>query len=674
MSGEALVTGSAGHLGSHVVRRLLDAGWQVRGFDLRQHPADLLTRSTFEERRGDVRERDPVVEAAIGCQLLVHSAMRYEPEGPGEDLGELALVGLENAALAARHAAARLIHVSSTAALGECDPGEHPGGLDESAWNEAPGSEYARAKVAAGRRLVELLEEEPSLDALAVLPSMVIGPADPTGTASNRRIRAMARQARLPLWFEGGLAVVDVRDVAEGILQAAGSGRRGARYLLSAYNLTMRELFTALRRTRRIPGEPRLRVPGAPLVAAVGALEQIFELAGRRPFVRAGQVRHRLERVAWFDSGRARRELGWTPRPLDQTLEAVLDGGSRSGGRATRLRVGGRLEGSRSGGRATRLRVGGRLALASVGRRTPLFVGWSLTDRCNRSCAYCGRWDRGSPELPEARVMEAAAEIAEAGVTRVNLTGGEPLLHPRCLDVARLLTRLGVAVKVTSNGALLPRALEQAGGAIASATVSIDGGREAHDRVRGAGSWDAAVAGARAVKNAGLRLSLHAVITRHTIDQAQVVLDLAGELGCLVGFTMLREVPAMGRRDLESLAPTPEQWRGFVDDLVARKRGGDGRIQNSLAGLAYLRRWPVHHPIRCCAGVVYARIEPDGRVFGCGNLVRRPGAPSLAEMDFGRAWETLVLEDCRECWCDTRVEMNMVLSARPSALAAASHR
>jgi dihydroflavonol-4-reductase len=319
----ALVTGASGHVGSHIARALLDRGWSVLGFDRRPPPPALGSRDGFDGRIGDVRDATAVDAAADGAGLIVHAAMQYEPDAH-TDLTQLAVQGLTHLAAAARRSGARLVHVSSTAALGDCIPQEHPDGLDGSVRNQAPSTAYAAAKVAAEETLDRLLEAHPDLDAAAVLPAMVIGTDDPTGTASNRRIFSLARVSRLPFWFDGGLGVVDVRDVAEGVCATAERGERGARYVLCAENLTMRELLGRIREVRGYGGLPRWRIPGAPLLAATALQERVSAAVGLTPAVRTSQLRPRLQRAAWFDGSRARAELGWVPRPVTETLRDLL--------------------------------------------------------------------------------------------------------------------------------------------------------------------------------------------------------------------------------------------------------------------------------------------------------------------------------------------------------------
>ncbi len=319
--------------------------------------------------------------------------------------------------------------------------------------------------------------------------------------------------------------------------------------------------------------------------------------------------------------------------------------------------------------------MGPTVALAALmGRRRPLFVGWSLTDDCDGECRYCGRPARGLAGLGAERALAVADEMIAAGVVRVSLTGGEPLLHPAALDVAGRLTAGGAAVALNTRGARLPGLVDSLRGVVASVTVSVDGGPAEHDRLRGSGSWQAAVDGARAARDVGLPVQLHTVITARNTGAVGEVLELAGALGGKVGFSVLEQVPALENRDLSSLMPTRDQWRAVVDELLERKRAGDRRIQNSAVGLRYLRHWPRYRPIRCSAGLVYARLEPDGRLYGCGNLIADGDGRDLTSMTFSEAFEALPLRACRACWCDTRVEMNLVVAGSPSALAAAWSR
>lgn len=306
----ALVTGAAGHIGTWVSRTLRDAGWDVLGLDQKPCPG-------IEAVRVDVCDANRVVRAAEGADAIFHLAMQHARDLRRDTaeaaLRDVAIGGIESVVEAARQNGARLIVTGTAGAVGEARDPRHP--PDEEGWNPSPVTPYTKAKIAAERRLWEF----EGIDAIAVLPGMTIGPDDPHGGHSNARVLQMMRRARVPVAFEGGLNVADVRDVARGHLQAFEKGRPGQRYLLGGTNLTFKELWSAVRAVRGM-SKARFTVPRAPLVAGVGLYERAARLAKQRPFVTREQVAQRIGSYAYVDDTRARNDLGYTSRPLAETL------------------------------------------------------------------------------------------------------------------------------------------------------------------------------------------------------------------------------------------------------------------------------------------------------------------------------------------------------------------
>jgi dihydroflavonol-4-reductase len=130
-----------------------------------------------------------------------------------------------------------------------------------------------------------------------------------------------------------GFGCLDVRDFAEGAVRAAEHGRAGERYLLSGENVTTNQL---LERAAAIAGvrAPRFEPPMFLVNAVVGAIGVISRIRGKAaPITR--DVLQIVNRFAWYDTSKARGELGWSPRPLDETLRDTIEWlRSRSGAAA----------------------------------------------------------------------------------------------------------------------------------------------------------------------------------------------------------------------------------------------------------------------------------------------------------------------------------------------------
>jgi dihydroflavonol-4-reductase len=153
---------------------------------------------------------------------------------------------------------------------------------------------------------------------MVVNPTLTIGPDDYVGAPTNKLIKLMAGR-----WFRFtapiGMSVLDVRDFADGVLRAAESGQHGRRYILSGENLSPDKLFGEV---AAVCGKrpPRFLFPlGKWIGPPITALESVCQAIG----IASPVSRSLLElwgRYGWYDTTRARQELGWQPRPLRDTL------------------------------------------------------------------------------------------------------------------------------------------------------------------------------------------------------------------------------------------------------------------------------------------------------------------------------------------------------------------
>ena len=206
----------------------------------------------------------------------------------------------------------RVVHTSSVAAIG---PARARGTADESQPFRAGhlGIAYANSKHEAEVEALRLAAH--GLPVVIVNPSFVLGPDDPKGTSMELVRRFLL--GRIPAYVDGGLNIVDVRDVAQGHLLADEKGQVGERYILAGRNFTLDRLFADF---ARISGrEPPVKLPGRPTALAV----QVMERAGLPLPVSPDEVRSAT--LWWtYRNTKARRELGFEPRPHEETLEDAV--------------------------------------------------------------------------------------------------------------------------------------------------------------------------------------------------------------------------------------------------------------------------------------------------------------------------------------------------------------
>jgi len=319
MAATTLVTGSTGFIGSAVVRRLLARGRRVRCLVEASAPRRNLDGLDVEIVVGDILDRDALRRAIDGCDAVYHLAAIYALWAPDEKvIYDVNVEGTKNVLFAALHAGVRrVVHTSSIAAVGIAD-GEI---ADETApfhdWNDS--GAYIRSKYQSDLDARRLAGE--GLPVVIVCPAFPFGERDigPTPTGSFI-VEALRR--RVPGYTEGGFCAVDVDDVAECHVLAEEKGRVGERYIAGAHNVMFRDFYEQVTRIAGLP-PIRRKLPSRAVLAAAWAMEQRARWTGTRPRITLQAARYALRR-AWFDAGKAVRELGMPQTPLDVTIEKAV--------------------------------------------------------------------------------------------------------------------------------------------------------------------------------------------------------------------------------------------------------------------------------------------------------------------------------------------------------------
>jgi dihydroflavonol-4-reductase len=313
--GKTLVTGGSGFLGSHLVRALAERGDDLRLLARRSSNLDHLAAIEFERAGGDVTDRRAVRKAMQRVDRVFHVAGRTSLRGADRDaVFATNLHGARNVFEAALEAGVeRVIHTSSVGAIGVAKP---HGTADETTPFEIGhlGFAYVNSKHEAELEAFRLAAR--GLPVVIVNPSFVLGPDDPTRTSMGL-VRRFCLQ-RIPAYVDGALNIVDVRDVAQGFLLADRKGKVGERYILGGRNFTLKRLFADLARIARVPPPP-IKLPGGVATAGVRAAA----LTGLPLPIIEDEVRSAT--MWWtYRNTKARRELGFAPRPHEQTLEDAV--------------------------------------------------------------------------------------------------------------------------------------------------------------------------------------------------------------------------------------------------------------------------------------------------------------------------------------------------------------
>lgn len=309
---DCVVTGATGLVGNNVVRLLCRRGMSVRA--VVRSAGRTLDGLHVQVANAPLDDERAIQQAIDGAAAVIHSAALVHCGWRHRDEMRAANVeGTRRVARAARRAGARMVHVSSVDAIGltrdgtPADEETPPGGMPE--------CPYVVTKREAEQAVLE--EVDRGLDAVIVNPVYMIGPWD-WKPSSGRMLLEVASGKGL-FAPPGANDFADVRDVAAGILSAAALGQTGRRYILGGHPLSYLEAWRIFARVsgRRPPlGEaPRgiVNIAGrvGDLLAALTGSEGPVNSAATG----MSMLRHN------FQCGRAKAELAYAVRPLEETVE-----------------------------------------------------------------------------------------------------------------------------------------------------------------------------------------------------------------------------------------------------------------------------------------------------------------------------------------------------------------
>jgi nucleoside-diphosphate-sugar epimerase len=315
------LTGGTGYIGFALARRLVEAGHEVRALVRPTSNAEPLKQLGVATFPGDIADRASMREGMSGADWVIHAAADLDLTGPPERMRRANLQGSENvASLAYKLGIGRFLSVSSIAYFGGSPP---DGSLaDETTPPQTPFPTLYSATKHSGERAIQEWAKK-GLKVNTVYPGLVYGPPGKK-EGSNAILRgflkgrypALAGADRITSW-------IFLDDVVEAMLRVMAKAPPGRGYILAGEPIRMRDLVD---RICRIGGvrPPRLTLPLPVVRAGLGVMAPLYKMRGRRPPFSSDQL-NSLERHWAFDDSRARRELDWRPRGLDEGLPPTIE-------------------------------------------------------------------------------------------------------------------------------------------------------------------------------------------------------------------------------------------------------------------------------------------------------------------------------------------------------------
>lgn len=320
-----LITGGSGYLGGWCLVELLRRGYRVRTTvrDISREP-EVRARLEPEVDAGDslsvlaadLRSDDGWEQAVEGCDYVLHVASPFPPVQP-KDPDELIVPAREGTLRVLRAAldagVGRIVVTSSVAAVGgSVSHSSVP--LTEADWTDSDNPKltpYTRSKTIAERAAWDFVEERGEVEKLAVVnPGAILGPV-----LSDDRSYSLELIERLLKGMPGtpriGFSIVDVRDVADLHIRAMTAAEAGGERFIAVARFQWLSEVAAVLRDRLGPAAAKVPKRGVPDLVVRGM--GIFD-----PEVRS--IANQLGRKVEMSSEKAEALLGWSPRPVDETV------------------------------------------------------------------------------------------------------------------------------------------------------------------------------------------------------------------------------------------------------------------------------------------------------------------------------------------------------------------
>jgi dihydroflavonol-4-reductase len=316
---QVVITGASGLVGGNLAALLTAAGHTVRCTRRKHSRTEHLAHLPIEWVTADLLEPQSLEHAFRGAAVVFNCAADVRILSRAtESLRRNNIEGSENVVRAVRAAGVpRLVHCSSVVTIAVAE-GPEPVSED-AAWNlPAHGltDGYAETKRAAEEAVLRS-----DVDAVVVNPAYMLGPLDARPSSGQLILNIV--EGKVPGYTDGFNNFVDVRDVGRGMIAAWQRGRRGERYILGGHDLTYRDI---MQRVAQVSGcrAPSLRVPRA-LASVIGWFGDLRErLTGEEPMLNTVKLRYAYCRGYRFSSDKARRELGYSPGPIEPAIADAL--------------------------------------------------------------------------------------------------------------------------------------------------------------------------------------------------------------------------------------------------------------------------------------------------------------------------------------------------------------
>jgi dihydroflavonol-4-reductase len=314
-----LITGGTGHLGNVLVKQFINLGEKPVVYT---HPSDTcksLNNVDVEIVKADIRDKNVLEKYIKESEAVFHlAAVISILPWKSKAIEDVNVGGTKNVADLCMKYNKKLIYVSSVHAFSEKEEGDV---IDEKTpiLPELTTGAYGKSKAKAALLIMNYAKA--GLNVITICPTGIIGPFDYKPSEMGNMFLSYLK-GELNTIIEGAFDFVDVRDVSDGIIKAYEKGNKGEFYILGNENIEVFELISMVNTIKNKDFQPKIL--GKNTAYFVSILLLLKNLISKEKLLLTPYSVHTLQTNTLFSHEKAARELGYNPRPLEETVKDTV--------------------------------------------------------------------------------------------------------------------------------------------------------------------------------------------------------------------------------------------------------------------------------------------------------------------------------------------------------------
>ena len=312
-------------------------------------------------------------------------------------------------------------------------------------------------------------------------------------------------------------------------------------------------------------------------------------------------------------------------------------------------------------------------------KRIPFFVSLQVTKLCNLQCSHCFADLSALKEITDFTTeqwKEIIDELYTLGTRWVRIQGGEPLIRNDIGELINYIKDKGMVCEMVTNGLFVKKKISSLT-RLDSLCISLDGDRKTNDRMRGEGVYDKVVESIKLAKSYGMKIRVHGVLTRHSVNSLGHIANLCRNIGVQFNVAYFSLDDA---KQTEDIVLNREEIKDYYRRYLALKKDGYP-VSSSYSFINQILNWPQDKNatldsgdfkllnrlklIRCLAGHNACFIDSDGSLYTC---PKRWGKGINISGGIRKAWDAAKDLDCISCWTYGDNEAYAIMGFQPSAI------